>query len=322
MLRADQLNPTAAHLIACGVVLLTLCCSSVAEARHHRHYARHDDRDARQDDGGLVPTVHLSRGNDLRFSTARSGIPLGTMLDQLVRDCSQQAVELRNFRPQVVARTIGSDDAQEVLLEKVGRVANETAAMLAATCPDAVADEAAARLDAADRSLDALEAALKALQPPVQTFYESLGGEQRAVLVASSIIASGDTSLAADTSRTRLRPRTGGDPDSPQVSKAPNCGQWGAELRAWPIAQIEQMLPVRPRQRSAFYELAAAIQRAADALDDACPLGPPGTYVERMAQTKQKLDAVRQAVAIIRPALVGFDEMLDGGQQRRFHDAM
>jgi hypothetical protein len=315
MLRAANLIPTAANLVACGAALLTLCCSTAAEARHHRHYSRHDDP-------SLLEILHYSRGTDPRFSATRPGIPIGTMLDQLERDCSQRIVDLRNFRPDVIERTIGSDDAQDAMLENIGRIANETADMLAANCQNAVADEAAARLDSADRSVDVLEAVLRVLQGPVQTFYESLRDEQKAVLVARSIIASGDTSLAADTSRTKARRQADADPEKTEVPQAPNCGQWGAEFRAWPIVQIEQMIPVWPRQRAAFYELAAAIQRAADALADACPSGVAQTPIDRIAQTKRKLDAVRQAVAIIRPALVGFDEMLDGGQRQRFHDAM
>jgi len=312
---ADSRRPHPHRLIPCGAALLTLCCSTAAEARHYRHYSRHDGP------GGLE-ILHYSRGKHPSFQATRPGIPIGTMLDRLGADCSRQIADLRNFQPEAIERTIGSDDAQNTVLENIGHIANETADMLAAECPNTIAGEVAARLDAADRSLDALEAALKALQTPVQTFYESLRDEQKAVFVARSIIASGDTSLAAETSRTQVGRRTNLAPQETAVPQAPNCGQWGAELRAWPIAQIEQMIPVWPRQRTAFYELAAAIQRAADALDDSCPLGAARTSIERMAQTKQKLDAVRQAVAIIRPALVSFDEMLDGGQRQRFHDAM
>jgi hypothetical protein len=41
-----------------------------------------------------------------------------------------------------------------------------------------------------------------------------------------------------------------------------------------------------------------------------------------MAQLRKELDAVRQSITIIRPALGNFDALLDAGQRKRLQDAM
>jgi hypothetical protein len=96
----------------------------------------------------------------------------------------------------------------------------------------------------------------------------------------------------------------------------------GAELRYWPIARVEQIVQLGPRQRAAFYEVAAAFQHAADGLADTCPSEPAPTPLGRMAQLKTSLDAVRQSITIIRPAVEHLYELLDSGQKKRFRDAM
>ena len=82
------------------------------------------------------------------------------------------------------------------------------------------------------------------------------------------------------------------------------------------------MIAVGPRQRAAFYELAAAVQRAADTLADACPQYASLTPIGRLDDLKKKLEAVRQSVAAIRPALRLFYEALDSSQRSRFNDAV
>jgi LTXXQ motif family protein len=325
----------AAHLIVTGVALLTLCGITGAEARHHHgHHHFRDDDDLRGDrhsgDDDLHSHRHSresdrhSRESDPRFYAGRAGVTFGVMLDQSVRDCGQEVMALRTFPVEQIARTIAPDSGQQPALESLGHVANETADTLMAGCPDNVPDDAAGRLDAAAHSLDAVGAAVKAMQPPMQAFYKSLRDEQKALLVAKSIIASGDTSRGADTGQKwgRTRSQSGDDAEAPKVAQAWDCGQWEAQLRAWPIAEVEGAIPVWPRQRAAFYELAASFQHAADALADTCLPDSARTPDGRMAQKVKNLDAVRQSIAIIRPALVRFDAMLDGGQRRRFHEAV
>jgi hypothetical protein len=93
-------------------------------------------------------------------------------------------------------------------------------------------------------------------------------------------------------------------------------------LRAWPVAGVEQANAVGPRQRAAFYELAAAVQRAADTLAESCSRDTALTPTGRVDELKKKLEAMRQSAAAIGPALGRFYEVLDSSQRARFDDAI
>ena len=110
-------------------------------------------------------------------------------------------------------------------------------------------------------------------------------------------------------------------PVTPQIPQRWSCEQWRAELRTWPIAQVEQIVQVGARQRAAFYELAASFQHAADMLTDTCP-ETAATPFGRMSQIRKSLDAIRQSIAVIRPALTRFDGMLDRTQRTRLREVM
>jgi hypothetical protein len=293
--------PRAAHVIF--AMLLVLSSVTAGQARHHHH--RNQD---------------AVRGREPSFAGMHT---LGPIMEQLVRDCSQEIVELKTFPADSFGRTVKPDDKQAAALEDVRRVAAKAADMLATNCPNEVPSDPSGRLDAVDRGVSAVEAVLNVLQPPTQALYDSLNAEQKTRLATRTIIASGDPSRAAETSgRTRSRIETGAERAVAPVPQPWDCAQWGAELRAWPIFRIEQVVQVWPRQRAAFYELAASFQHAADAVADACPLESALTPAERMAQMRKQLNAIRRSVAIIRPALALFDGMLDGGQRKRFRSAI
>ena len=75
---------------------------------------------------------------------------------------------------------------------------------------------------------------------------------------------------------------------------------------AWPIGRVEQVIAVAARQRAAFYDLAASIQRAADMLADSCPREATPTPIGRIEDLRKKLDAVRESFTAIEPALDRF----------------
>ena len=330
----------AAHLLGAG--LLILSCLSAAEARHYRYSWGYPWFDGYAHDRAFGRFAHdrapdiATRAVDPRFSEKPSGSTLGRAIDQLTGVCGEEVIELRKLPVESVSRTARPDNKQGAALENLRRMADEAATTLAASCPTNVESEPSGRLDALARSLDAVENALDALQPLLQALNGSLRDEQK-VAVATTGIANSKTNRE-ETSRVRVRSRSraGDDPkapdealgDQPPEAPAPSewsCEQWGAELRAWPVARVEQIVQPGPRQRAAFYVLAASFQHAADLLADTCA-SPPGTAsmtpLGRIAQIRNQLDAVRQSIVIVRPTIARFDEMLDAAQRKRFRDAM
>jgi hypothetical protein len=259
------------------------------------------------------------------------GGPLSVLKAQFIRDCERQIAELKNFPIDAIAQSIGPDDAQDNALKNAGRAADEVAEKLAQTCPKGVPAEPSARLDAVEHGIDAVRAALSTLEPPVQAFYESLKDDQKARLIARYVAAGSSGGRVAETTGSGSRAAATGarrrmrffidDVPSP-TAQMWNCEQWQAELRAWPIARVEQVIAVAARQRAAFYDLAASIQRAADMLADSCPREATPTPIGRIEELRKKLDAVRESFTAIEPALDRFYDVLDAGQRARFSDAI
>jgi hypothetical protein len=310
------------RIIFVGLALtLVVQSGGAVEARHHgRHH--HLDPDSAE---------AAMRGPPLH------GGPLGTMLVQFIRDCERQAAELKNFPADELAQSIRPDDAQADALKDVRRIANEGADELARTCPQDMPADPVGRLGTVERGVNAVEAAIGALQPMFDALDRSLGGDQRTRLTwryadpnhsrngtAETTGSAGQANVAGSRRRSRRSIEDSAEPP-PASQVLWNCEQWQAELRAWPVDRVEQSIAVAPRQRAAFYELAAAMQRAADMLADSCPQDTRDaslTPIGRIDDVKKKLDAMRHSFATIRSALNRFYEVLDGGQRARFNDAI
>jgi hypothetical protein len=96
------------------------------------------------------------------------------------------------------------------------------------------------------------------------------------------------------------------------------CEQFISALRGWPIREIEGGVGLSEPQRITFYELVISSLRAADMLAGACPAETALTPVGRMATLRARLDAVRAATALVRPAFTHFYDTLDEAQRVRF----
>jgi hypothetical protein len=172
--------------------------------------------------------------------------------------------------------------------------------------------------------MEAVQLALESLQPPLRTFYQSLEDEQKARLIVRYFVATGDASRAAEILVAQARSTTPADSRQGgfQARKGWNCDQLRTELRAWPVARIEQATRLAPRQRAAFYDLAASLQRAADSLEDLCPRESALMPSWRIEDRRDRRYAMRKSTAIIRPVLGRFHEVLDAGQRTRFAELM
>jgi hypothetical protein len=309
---------------------LAFTLSSGAEGRHWHwyHYLQFGN-------AGVADYPREER-SDRRSSSQRSG-PLAVLMAQFIHDCRGQAFELKNFPVAAIAQTIDPDDAQDFALKNAGQLIAEAGDQLLRNCPNDVPADPAARLDAMARGVDAVDAALSALQPPLQAFYDSLKDDQKARLVRTYLGGSrsappettgsgGPTfeTIRAFDSGTGRRSRASARHVSrtAPIAEAWNCGRWQAELNAWPVWRVEQVIVVAPRQREAFFVLAAAIQRAANMLADSCPREPAVTPIGRIVELKKKLEAVRQSAAEIRPPLGQFYEGLNAAQKTIFSDAI
>jgi hypothetical protein len=313
----QRMNPLVSA--ACAL-LFTVTLAAGAEARHLGKYV-HRSNPGRETE-------------PIRAATVRGG-PLGVIMAQFIHDCERQSAELKNFPVDEIAQSVILNDAQVSALMKVHTIASEAAAALSETCPAAVSPNPADRLDMIERGIDGIEAAIKVLLPALTALYGSLNDEQKAQLTLRFAGVEIGQSRAVETTSSTTHTvdeetRRRSNPGSAEAAVSPpsqskgwwNCGGWEVELRAWPINRVEQAIAVGPEQRGAFYELVAALHYAANALAESCPQHLAVTPVARILDLKRKLDGVRRSLAMLRPPLIGFYEVLGGDQRSRFNDAI
>jgi hypothetical protein len=97
------------------------------------------------------------------------------------------------------------------------------------------------------------------------------------------------------------------------------CTGRTAGLTEWPIERIAQAVEPDDAQRATLDELKDATANALDVLKAACPSELPSTPVGRLAAMRARLEAMLQAVRIVRPALEHFYQSLNDEQKARFN---
>ena len=107
--------------------------------------------------------------------------------------------------------------------------------------------------------------------------------------------------------------RHGGIPSLAQI-----CGDDASEVAGLPIEQIRQAMPLSDEQRTALDDLASVSVEAAQTIRSACPTEIALTPSGRLAAMQKRLEAMKSAIAGIRPPLEKFFELLDDEQKGKF----
>jgi hypothetical protein len=95
------------------------------------------------------------------------------------------------------------------------------------------------------------------------------------------------------------------------------CSPDAAGFAEWRINRFEQFIKPTEAQRAKFDAFKAASAKAAETMRAACPAETPRTMPARMEAMEKRMDAMLQAVKIIRPALDEFYATLDSEQKSR-----
>jgi hypothetical protein len=282
------------------MLVVTLCASSNAEARRRGYYYRYFDQNAvgdRNQAGGLTAS-----GAGSLPSRGAGFVPT---VDQLIRGCGQEAVELKNWPFDYLAQIVGPDEGQ--------RNAANASDILASTCPREIPAALTARFDALKQGLGAFMTALDAVRPAIETFYTALNDEQKARLVAVYISNNG-VRESSD------QPRRASRNSYRQVSSTQHeiiCEKWAGALRDWPTRQIEANMTLSDIQHAALYDLTAMTYRAAGALTASCPTETSFTPLGQIEAKRKRVDALAQAISMIRPVLDRFADTLNDEQKIR-----
>jgi hypothetical protein len=104
-----------------------------------------------------------------------------------------------------------------------------------------------------------------------------------------------------------------------QPPAAEVCRDDVAQLTAWPIERISEVVQPTAAQRPALDELRAASAKAIDMLKAGCPNDLPSIPTGRLAAMESRLQVMLAAVQTVRPALERFYQSLDDEQKARFN---
>ena len=95
------------------------------------------------------------------------------------------------------------------------------------------------------------------------------------------------------------------------------CGRRTPGRTGWPAARFSRTLDPTGGQESGLGAFKAAMAAAATVLDEACANEMPRSSVSRLEAIERRLEAMRQAVAIVRPALDGLYGALNDAERAR-----
>jgi hypothetical protein len=294
---------SAGSLALCAAVL---CASSNVEARRWRYYG--------QSEAAFDQNIQDNRRQE------QSRIPsagFGGSVEQWLRGCNQEALELKAWPVESVAQIAGVDDGQRNALDQMQDAAVAAGDSLASICPKEIPAPLTARLEALDQVLASVAASLEQVRPSIETFYASLNDEQKARLVAMYMSRASSQEKSDPYRRSAPRP-----PRSATNGQELICEQWAGVLRGWPHRQIEADATLSDLQRATLYELTGSIYRAAGLLASSCPTEVSFTPLGQIDVKRKRINALLQAIDVVRPGLARFADTLNDEQKRRLGSAV
>jgi LTXXQ motif family protein len=97
------------------------------------------------------------------------------------------------------------------------------------------------------------------------------------------------------------------------------CDPRGAGLAEWRMERIERLITPTDAQRAALNDLRTASTKAAEIVTTACPREFPASATARLELMEKRLDAMQQAIKVVRPAFDAFYATLNDEQKARIN---
>jgi LTXXQ motif family protein len=99
------------------------------------------------------------------------------------------------------------------------------------------------------------------------------------------------------------------------------CSPRGAGLAEWRVDRIDRLVRPTDAQQPKLEELRKASIRAAEVIAAACPTDIPQSPVARLELMEKRMNAMLEALKVVRPAFTEFYNTLDATQQSRLNVA-
>ncbi|MBV8752858.1 MAG: Spy/CpxP family protein refolding chaperone [Hyphomicrobiales bacterium] len=201
-----------------------------------------------------------------------------------------------------IAQVVEPTPDQQRLLDDVKAASSRAAQLLQTACPTRPPSTPLGRLDAMSKRLDAMLQALDVVRPALAKFYDSLSDEQKARFNEMGRQQSANQGVPNEKNEARV------------------CGGQGPGILSdQAIARIERDVRPNDQQKADLDALRDASAKAADGLRDACPSQTPITPVARLDAMAKRIQAMRDAINTVRPALAKFYDSLTDEQKAHFN---
>jgi hypothetical protein len=221
------------------------------------------------------------------------------LTESMTQSCDDEATEVTGWPIDQIKEAVQPNQQQAALLDDLGNAVVKASDMIRSHCPTSVSFTPTGRLDTMQQRLQGLVQAVNIVSEPLGKFYDSLNDEQKARF--NSIKPATDTDK-------RVAPNA--------ATPKSDCD---ASAMAWPTDQVERVVQPNDAQRAKLDALQAAAARGADIIKAACPSESPSTPPARLAAVGKHLEAMLQAVDMIRPPLHDFYNALSDSQKARFN---
>jgi len=247
---------------------------------------------------GYMPQYASSNPSDAAQTAPASGPPAAAT-DQLTQMCGDDSRDIAGLPIDQFQKTIQLTDAQRAALNDLAAASATAAQDIKAACPADIALTAPGRLANMQQRIEAMIAAVAVIKSPLDRFYGLLSDEQKLRL----------TALGKDQRQSQGQKTAG--------SLAPTCGAPPAPAE-WPAAAIDRTVRPTETERVKLVALENATTEAANVLKASCQGDNALTPPARLDMVGKRLDAMLQAVNMVRSALDGFYATLNDEQKAKF----
>ena len=215
--------------------------------------------------------------------------------------CGDDSRDIGGLPIDQMQQAMQPNEALRAALDDLANALVSAAQMIRGSCPAQTAFTAPARLAVMQQRIGAMIMAEQALEQPLGKFYDLLDDEQEARLNA----------LAEDRRKMSAANRA-------MAAPAQGCGAAQIAALQWPADEIEARLHPNDTQRAALKGLQEANARAVEILSADCQPNDVTTPPARLDAVTGRLDAMQQAVALVKAALENFYATLSDEQKAQF----
>ncbi len=220
-------------------------------------------------------------------------------IQQPLQSCGGIAPGVPDLPVERIEKALQLSGDQRILLHALNLAASQASEKAKTACANAVPLTPLGRLDAAEKRIDSLIDASDSVRQPLEAFYRSLNDGQQGKLQEL-----GQTRRNGTKSNTDL---------------ASLCSRGAERFTQLPIERVQDSVKPTQQQTELFERLKTASTDAADRLRSSCPAQTPQAPLDRFDAVRTRLQAMRQAIETVRPALDAFYASLTDEQKARFN---